>query len=132
MTKLSHKLLTVALIFCMVMLASDAQFGKQITVTAGTPIRLVNTRTMVSSLLIQMKHGGSGLGLVYNADPAIACSAGTLVAELAPATATSPGGSYTFPSNGSATTESSGFDINYVCVDGSNSGDVLVTSWNVR
>ena len=113
-------------------LPTDAQYGRQITVTAGTPIRVVSTRTLVASVFVQMKHGGSGLGLIYSANPSESCSAGTLVAELSPASPTAPGGAYVFPSNDSAGTQQGGYDMNWLCVDGSNSGDVMIVSWNPK
>ena len=117
--------------------ASDAWNSKVITITAGTAIRVVNNSVKVSSILFQMLHGGSGLGYVLNADPTNAnCNKSTaataFVAELAPASATAPGGSATVPSNGSATTQQGGQDLQWFCVDGSNSGDTMLVSWSPR
>lgn len=120
---------------------TEPQQGEVITITSGTAIRIVLNPSLVNpvmanSMLIQSQHGGSGIIYVLNARPDQTCNKGaagtTLVAELAPASATSPGGSFTFPSNGGATNQSSGFDLRYWCVDGSNSGDVAIVSWDLR
>ena len=114
----------------------DVLLGKQITVTAGTAIRVTTGNLMASSILIQMKHGGSGVGYVLYADPSATCNVGaagtTLVAELAPANPLAPGGSFTYPSNNDSTTQQGGFSPAYFCVDGSNSGDVIIVSWSQR
>lgn len=124
--------------------ATEPQDGRVITITAGTAIRLIlnpSTRDPVraNSLFIQALHVASGTGgiiYVLNADPSITCTKGaagtTLVAELSPATTAAPGGSFSFPSNGSATTQSGGTDIRRFCLDGAQSGDTVVTSWDLR
>ena len=131
----------LAFMLFVVGVSAEPQQGRIITITAGTAIRLILNPTTVkpvlaNSMLIQVQHAGSGLVYVLNANPQQTCALGnattTEVAELAPATSTEPGGSFTFPSNGSATNGSSGFDVRYWCVDGSNSGDTVIVSWDVR
>lgn len=112
----------------------DPQVSRVVTFTTGTAVRISTTDTQVNSIFVQMLHGGSALGYVLFADPAVTCAlatTGQLVAELAPATATSPGGSYTFPSNSTAQSASGGTNIRFWCVVGST-GDTAVVSYNVR
>ena len=134
-------LLSALLFLCTLPLRAEPQNGRIITITAGAAIRLIlNPSTaravQANSMLIQALHGGSGLIYILNCDPSITCVRGnagtTLVAELAPATSTAPGGSFTFPTNGSATSGSGGFDVRYWAVDGSTNGDTVATSWDLR
>lgn len=116
---------------------TEPQAGRIITITAGTAIRLATTKTLASSMLIQALPGSStGLIYVLNSNPQATCAnagAGTtLVAELAAATTTAPGGAFTFPSNGSSATQASGFDVQFWCIDGSHTGDTVAVSWDVR
>ncbi len=118
------------------MFTSDQWNSKTITVTAGTAIRVVNNSVRVDSILVQMLTGGSGRGYVLNSNPQNTCTKGAagtaFVAELGAASATSPGASATIPSNGSAANTQGGLDLQYFCVDGSNSGDTILVSWNPR
>jgi len=108
--------------------------GAQITVTAGTAIRLVKNRTIAQSLSIQMHSGGSGRGYVLFAPSGVTCSnggAGTiLIAELNAATASAAGGQIVLPNPGDP--QGGPVDVSLYCLDGSNSGDVITTAWNLR
>jgi hypothetical protein len=119
----------------------DPQGGKLVTINAGTPVPLVpNASTvnpvLVNSIFIQAQHGGSGIIYVLNCNPQTTCSKGNattiLVAEIPAATTTAPGGWFRFPTNGSASNGSGGTDLRYWQVDGANSGDVAICSWDVR
>lgn len=107
--------------------------GTGITITDGTAIRVVKVRTIVSSLFFQMKTGGTGRGYILSAPKDVTCAVGgagtTLIAELIPATATSPGGNAVIPSNSDP---QGGIDAALYCVDGSNSGDIVTIAWNLR
>lgn len=129
-------ILCVMLLLSGLRISSEPQAGVVITITAGTAQRFVSIPTRANSIFIQGVTGGSGRGYVLNANPANTCSKGgagtTWVADLAPATSTAPGQAFYFPSNDSATTATSGFNIQYWCLDGSNSGDQFLVSWDVR
>lgn len=118
--------------------APDSQVGVVLTLATGTAQRFVSATgrpVLANSLLIQALHGGSNIVYVLNANPSATCvlnGAGTtLVAELYPATATAPGGSYSFPTNGAATSSEGGFDIRWYCVQGTSS-DTVAASWTPR
>ena len=128
----------IAAIALMLLLAlaafPDPQVSQPIALTTGSAVRVANMDVQFNSLFIQMKHGGSNIGYVLFADPALTCSAttaGQVVAELAPASATAPGGSFTFPSNGVANYGSGGNNAHYWCVQGST-GDSVIVSYNMR
>ena len=119
----------------------DPQNGFIATISAGTAVRLISNPSkanpvMANSLFIEPLHGGTGLVYVLYAPPDVTCTNGgagtTFVAELAPATSTAPGQSFTFPSNGTAAAEASGTDIRSWCIDGSHTGDTVAVSWNLR
>lgn len=113
---------------------SDPQISRVVTLTTGSPVRVTNNDVQASSLFIQALHGGSNIVYVLFADPNIACNvntAGQLVAELAPATATAPGGSFTFPSNGATQNAAGGSNMHHWCVQGTSS-DQVVISYNLR
>lgn len=107
--------------------------GRVITVTAGTAIRITTDPVLATSILFQMRTGGTGRGYVLYAPQGVTCANGgagtTLVGEIAPASATAPGGSLSIPSN---TDPVGGIYPRSFCVDGSNSGDGINVSWNVR
>lgn len=122
------------------------------TVTASGPINILTglngtqmisfgsvQRTMASRLIIQMSKSGTGEGFVMaeilgvQADgisPRIpSSSVGTdVTSELAPATSTSPGGSYSdayWWGSGEG-----GIDVSRIWVDGSNAGDKIRVSYD--
>ncbi len=100
-----------------------------VTVTAGTPVQLVATQTMVQEFIVQMAKGGAGSGIVMdmNGFPAGTVPSSTngahVSGHLAPATATAPGQAY------SDQCVNRCIDMSRVWVDGSNSGDTIITSW---
>ena len=104
-----------------------------ITVTAGTPIFIASGQTpiLADRLIIQMLHGGTGYGLVYDDVPigmtaAQVAAGGDVAVELAPATATAPGGAYTDAvQNGS-------IDLRMIAVDGSNTGDHILVDAHLK
>ena len=113
------------------------RINRQVTVSAGTPVNIwTGTGTadtvpaMARAVLIQMKHGGTGIGYVMagisrNRTPS-ASNSSDLTAELAPASATAPGGSYSDES------EQMGIDVNSIWVDGSVTSDVIVVSIDLK
>jgi|SRR5579885_672964 len=115
-------------------MTSEPWGGAAITITAGTAIRLAKNRTMASSIFFQMATGGTGRGYVLFAPSGVTCANGgagtTKIAELSPATTTAPGGSVTIPLN--VDPQNPQVDVSLYCVDGSNNGDVMNVSWNIR
>jgi hypothetical protein len=102
-----------------------------VTVTAGTPIFVANTQTLVDSVMVIMMQNGSGVGRVYDD-----VAPGTLPANvaanetpvpLAPATASAPGGTvlYTAPANGS-------LDLQSFAFDGSVTGDTILVDAHLK
>ena len=130
------KLLLAASVFVALLPGQFVPPGRKnfkITITAGTPQRVSATPLVVDRYIIQMAIGGTGSGLIcivpVATTPAASCAtAGQLSGQLAPASATAPGGSW---SDG---VSNSGGSINLqtVWVDGSNSGDVVIVSANVK
>jgi len=126
-----------------------------VTVTAGTPVNVATAlnsvamvaagfangaplpRKLVNRLFIQMIHGGSGRGYVMDGIQGVtsatqqwrvpdATVSTDMTAELAPATATAPGGSYGDSDN------DHGIDVSKTWVDGSNTGDKIQISIDLR
>lgn len=102
-----------------------------ITITAGTPIFVAAGQVpiMADRILVQPRHGGTGLVLVYDDVPigmaaSDVAAGGDLAVELAPATSTAPGGTYT-DTGGS-------IDLRMIAVDGSHSGDTVLIDAHLR
>lgn len=112
------------------------RYNKIYTVAAGTPIQLATVTTPANRVFIQMLTGGSGSGYVMDVSSYVAgttpahTTSGELVAQLCPATSTAPGCSYS-DTAGSAP-GSGAIDISKLWIDGSNSGDTLVVSYDLR
>lgn len=101
-----------------------------VSLTSGTPIRLANVPTYARSLIITMLAGGTGRGYVLSCPtdiPAVK-SAQTLIMELAPATATSPGGQFYWDRSGAG---SPGINVQEFAVDGFHTGDLAQCSWEL-
>lgn len=105
----------IAVLLVALMLAAPlvdaARVNQQITITAGTGIRVTTIAgTYVSRIFIQSRH--SNIGLIYvslSVPSATACnasSASQLTAELGPGTSTSPGGSFNDPQGANGNTPS--------------------------
>lgn len=127
---------TIALIGLMVfapILLDAERVNMQVTITAGTPVRLTTTKTLVNRLFIQLKTGSSGRAFLLLGVPATttcdATNAAQLTAELAPATATAPGGSFSDPQGANGMSPSDSEDLAQICIDGSHTGDVVVISF---
>lgn len=111
--------------------------NRSITITSGTPVNVwtgtgaaETTPVMARAILLQMKHGGTGIGYVLagisrNRVPSASNSA-DLSAELAPASATAPGGGY------SDSAEVTGIDVSRIWIDGSVSGDVVICTVDLK
>lgn len=109
--------------------------NKVITITSGTPVQVTtNIQVIADRLLIQMLKGGSGLGYIcvvaVNVTPSSKCSgSGQLGAQLAPASSTAPGGSY---SDTNPTSQTPGINLSTIWVDGDTTSDQVLVSYNVR
>jgi hypothetical protein len=129
----------IALLVCLfaTSIYSGPRYNKILTVTAGTPIQIATVSTPVNRVFIQMLAGGSGLGYVmdmsaYKAGTVpVATTSGNLTAQLCASTsATVPGCSYSDTSG--AAPGSDAIDLAFLWVDGGNSGDQIVVSWDLR
>jgi hypothetical protein len=108
----------------------------KITLTPGTPINLavalsLQPHTMCNRVFIQMATGGTGLGYVMGGigggrTPATT-NANDVSAELAPATATAPGGSYADPSGVLEFSQAPAIDLTTIWVDGTAADPVRVS-----
>jgi hypothetical protein len=114
-----------------------------VTIAAGTPVQVstlansgcpANGACMVNRIFIQALLGGSGVVYVMDMSSYIAntvpshSTAGNLTAQLAAATASAPGGSY----SDTADSGSGAIDISAIWIDGSNTSDTVVVSFDRR
>jgi len=107
-----------------------ARYNRKITITAGTPIRLSTTKTIVTRVFIQMAISGTSAGYVMagimNGRTPASSASGDLTAQLAGASASAPGGSY------SDADPAGSIDLSEIWVDGANSGDTVIVSYDIR
>lgn len=105
-----------------------------LTIASGTPINLATgtasaapAPVWASRYFIQMAHGGSGYGKVYDGVPASrSLTAADITAELAAATAIAPGNAF---EDWDKSGDRGGIDVNEVWIDGSNTGDKVYASY---
>lgn len=107
-------------------------YNQRITITAGTPVQVSAAHIKVHSILIQMRTGGTGRGYILRPLPGVTPSASNgadLSAELAPATATAPGGAW---SDNDDTPFGTRKDIylDAIWIDGSNSTDTVTVTYD--
>jgi hypothetical protein len=90
----------------------------------------------LSRLFVQMVHGGSGLGNVLTGVPrdvqGSASNAAHLTAELAAATASAPGGSYSDAAGSGNGLAGIDLDARGVWVHGGHQGDTIIVSFDVK
>lgn len=107
--------------------------NSQVTITAGTPIRIATQKTMENRILIQSRHSNSGIIYVLmGVNPNKACNASDtsqLTAELGPGDSLHPGASLSDPQGASGNTISDAEDVSWMCLDGTNSSDVAIVSY---
>jgi hypothetical protein len=105
-----------------------ARFSITLTVVSGTPIHLApdNQPLIVSRIIIQMKHGGTGMGQIMLGVPkgTTPATSSWPVIELAPATATAPGQSFS--------DEGPNINLAEIWCDGSHSGDLITVSYDTN
>ena len=105
------------------------QINKTFTVVAGTPIQVeTNDKVLADTILIQMMVGGSGVGYVMDGILAgrtpSASNDYDLSAQLAPASPTAPGGTWTKEN------WRHGIRVSQIWVDGATSGDKIKVSYD--
>lgn len=114
----------------------DAErINQQITITAGTPIRVSGSKYLVNRLFVQSRATNTGLIYIMMGVPtANACSASNttqLTAELGPGSTTSPGQSFSDPQGANGNSPADAEDLGQMCIDGTVNGDrVLVSYWH--
>lgn len=105
----------------------------QVAVTAGTPVRVSSVKLLVNRLFIQSRTGNTGrIYILMGVGPNTTCDAtntAQLTAELAPGSATAPGGSFSDPQGANGNTPSDAEDLNKICIDGSHTADVAIVSY---
>jgi hypothetical protein len=106
--------------------------ANEINVATGLTTAAARENSMPAKrVFIQMLMGGSGLGYVMDGIPwgTVADSTvdGHVTAQLAVATATAPGGSYTDRSQ----TPGADIDLSKLWVHGANSGDKIKVSYDL-
>jgi hypothetical protein len=113
-----------------------------ITIAAGTPKNAVTggdaadtSPCFATEIFVQMLTGGTGRGIVMDEIAGVSAGVGRVPSstsdsdvsmELAPATATAPGGAY------SRTEPSGAIDVNQLWIDGSHTGDTVKISFRPR
>lgn len=125
-----------------------ARINKLITIASGTPTRIWDGATAapsyeqaspppavwVTNFFVQMMHGGSGLGFVMTGIPYGTTpnynTAGTVTGELAPASASAPGGSFSQDQSAFGSELAGTVDITRAWVDGASSGDKVIVSYD--
>ena len=127
-------LTSVAIILCFAIAGDSERINMQVTITAGTPVRLAGISTPVNRLFIQSLHSNTGivdvlLGVPV-ATPCDATNAAQLTAELGPGDATHPGQSFSDPQGANGNSPSDYENLITSCIDGSHTGDkVIVSFW---
>jgi hypothetical protein len=130
------KISLIVLVLALALPLRPEPWGNQtITVTAGTAQRLnVAQGTLATSLFAQMLPASSGgVGYLLFAQHGVTCSNGgagtTLIATLAAATSTAPGGNVTIPFP--ASPQNPKIDVSLYCFDGATSGNTIGVSFNL-
>lgn len=109
-----------------------------LTVVAGTPIRIATMPVRANFMMITMLTAGTGRGFILNSDAGpttpysatVPKTANNFVTELAPATATAPGGVFQWPpASNVGGAAAPAFDLQDWLVDGSHTGDTIQVSW---
>lgn len=113
-------------------MATPTRVNQIITVAAGTPVQVASKPTYAREIFIQMGIGsGTATGYVMAGIPDGTTPSKTtsahLTAQLSPATATAPGGSYS-----DSTTSPGGFDVSQIWVDGDHTGDKIIVSYDTQ
>lgn len=127
-----------AIFLCLLLLAlpmSAERWNMQIVVTAGTPIRIMTQTFRVNRLLIEARHGNTGLIYIMLGVPGSkTCNASDttqLSAEIGPGDASHPGGSMSDPQGANGDSPSDAEDLSMACIDGTVNGDkAIITGWH--
>lgn len=124
----------IGFLIIMAPIADAERINTQVTINAGTPVRLAGISTPVNRLFIQSLHSNTGLVYVLLGVPtATTCDAtntAQLTAELGPGDATHPGQSFSDPQGANGNSPSDYENLQTSCIDGSHTGDkVIVSFW---
>lgn len=129
-------LMALAIVAILLTVPRDAfatRFSERITVTAGTAIQISKQQIFAKRLFIQMAVGGTGYGCIIaapNGTTGLACSSTAfLVAQLAPASSTAPGGSYSDPNGAPGGISLPDIDLSTIFLDGSVNSDPITVSY---
>lgn len=108
-----------------------ARFSQIFTITAGTPQQVATVPTFGDRWFAQMLKGGSGMGYVMDAPSGVTphkTDSAHLVGQMGAATSTAPGGSLSDDQPGGGNF----IDMSSLWIDGDNSGDTLLFTYNQR
>jgi hypothetical protein len=130
------------LLLASIPMLGDPWGGLTGTITAGTAIPLIASKSTVNPVLVNsiffQATDCSTCGVIYvlSCNPQVTCVKGnantTYVCEIPAGSSTGPGGWCRVPTNGAATNSSGGTDLRYFAVDGATSGTPFLVSWDVR
>lgn len=130
---MKHTIRLLLIVALLVAPMGAERVNKQITITAGTPIRIATLATRENRLFIQSRHSNTGLiYIMLGVNPATTCnasSASQLSAELGPGDALHPGASFSDPQGANGNSPADYEDLSWACVDGTVNGDVVIISY---
>lgn len=137
MTNISRTARIAAIVLVFVFLLRAERVNQQITITAGTAIRITTVqRTFANRLMIQSRHSNTGIIYVMlGVNPNTVCSASNsahLSAELGPGDATHPGASLSDPQGAQGNSPPEAEDLSWACIDGTVSSDVALITYYRR
>lgn len=124
----------IVLLGLLVILLPAERLNYQYTLTAGSPVRIASQKMLASRLLIQnipMASGGATI-IMLGVPLATVCDstqAAQVTAYLAPATTTSPGGSFSDPQGANGNTATDSEDMQKACLDTTVTGTKVVVSF---
>lgn len=137
--KLLSRISVAILALVLVQQVDAIRSNQQITIAAGTPVRIASQPgTFVTHLFVQSKHSNSGLVYLLLGVPATttcdATNAAHLTAELGPGDSTHPGATpWIDPPATSGSRPQDSEDMSLGCLDGTHSGDVVIVSfWRIN
>jgi hypothetical protein len=123
-------------VVCFIFLLRAERVNMQVTVAVGTPVRLATQTTFANRLLIQAKHGNTGIIQVMLGVPVGTTCDPTnpahLTAELGPGDATHPGSTLSDPQGANGNSPPDAENLALACVSGTVNSDVAIISYYRR